>query len=213
MVVKIITLSCFLLLFYFLAVELLAARKWKRLVKYPQNYGCTDEEYQEIYERDRKIAKENKWFQIDWIHPTRDLRRARKLGFIGVPVHFQFGLADEMWSHTSPYYRGKILGIEGFDEGWKDKYGTPRFETNPHIYITLFGTFGINIIWSFYYDFNTPREERYDSDQYWEQALWCLYYCGGDLGKGRETWPWTTNENGVDVSTWDEKYIRKKHKK
>ena len=59
----------------------------------------------------------------------------------------------------------------------------------------------------------TSWDDMYDDDQYWEQALWCIYYCNGDLDKGRETWPWRTDKNGVDVSTWDEKYIRKKYRK
>lgn len=204
MVVKLLILCCFVVIFYFLAAELLAARKWKRLVKYPQKYGFTDDEYEDIVKRDKDIAKGNKWFQIDWMRPTKDLRKIRKLGFIRMPVHIHFGIADELWEHTSPYYRGKVLGIEGFDENWKDKDRVPRFETSPHIYITLFGTFGINIIWSFYYN-----EEQYDNDQYWEQALWCLYYCDGDIDKGRETWPWSCD----GVSTWDEKYIRKNKRK
>jgi hypothetical protein len=200
---------CFLILFYFLVVELIAARKWKYLTRTLGHYGFDDEYIQNIINRDHRIAKENKWFQIDWLHPTNDLRKIRKLGFIRMPVHIQFGMADEMWEHTSPYYRGKILGIEGFDENWKDKDRTPRFETSPHIYITIFNTFAINIVWSFYYNFGTPREERYDNDQYWEQALWCLYYCDGDIEKGRETWPWSCD----GVSTWDEKYLRKKYRR
>lgn len=209
MVVKFIILCCFVVLFYFLAVELLAARKWKYLTRIFGMSDYNDEDLEKIISRDSRIAKENKWFQIDWIHPTKDLRKIRKLGFIRMPVHIQFGIADEMWEHTSPYYRGRILGIEGFDENWKDKDRVPRFETSPHIYITLFGTFGINIVWSFYYNFGTPKEERYDNDQYWEQALWCLYYCNGDIDKGRETWPWSCD----GVSTWDEKYLKKKYRK
>jgi len=213
MVVKIVFILCYLVLSYFLAVELLAARKWKRLVKYLGEYGFTDEQYEEIDERDRQIAKENKWIQIDWLRPAHDLKKIRKLGFIRMPVQIQFGLADELWEHTSPYYRGRILGIEGFDENWKDKMGDPRFETSPHIYITLFGTFGINLIWRFRNKPGTTWEDMYDDDQYWEQALWCIYYCDGDLKKGRRTWPWTTSKNGVDVSTWDDKYIRKSIRK
>lgn len=213
MVVKIVFILCYLVLSYFLAVELLAARKWERLVKYRGEYGFSDDEYEEIDKRDRRIAKENKWIQFDWLYPTNDLKKIRKLGFIRLPIRFQFGLADELWEHTSPYYRGRLLGIEGFDENWKDKDRTPRFETSPHIYITLFGTFGINLIWRFRNKPGTSWDDRYDDDQYWEQALWCIYYCNGDLDKGRETWPWRTDKNGVDVSTWDEKYIRKKYRK
>ena len=210
MVVKIVFILCYLALFYFLAVELLAARKWKRLVKYRGEYGFSDDEYEEIDKRDRQIAKENKWIQIDWLRPTHDLKKIRKLGFIRMPLQIQFGLADELWEHTSPYYRGRLLGIEGFDENWKDKDRTPRFENPPHIYITLFGTFGINLIWRFRNKPGTAWDDMYDDDQYWEQALWCIYYCNGDLDKGRETWQWRTDKNGVDVSTWDERYIRKK---
>ena len=210
MAVRILIIFCVLFLVYFLVVELLAARKWKRLVKYAGKWGFSDENYEKIVKRDRDIAKKNKLFQFDWFHPTRDMRKVRKLGFIRIPVHIHAGLAEELWQHTSPFYRGRILGIEAFDEGWKDKYNTPRFETNPHIYITLFGVFGINIIWGFKYDINAPDEERYDVDKYWEQALWCLYYCDGDLEKARETWPWRDMK---EESTWDEKYVRNKFRK
>ena len=140
MAVKVLIIVCFLMLLYFLAAELLAARKWKRLVKYAGKYGFSDEKYEEIVKRDTEIAKKNKLFQFDWLHPTKDMRRARKIGFIRVPARIQFGLVDE----------------------------------------------------------------------YWEQALWCLYYCDGSLEKGRETWPW----RGMDEkSTWDEKYVRNKFRK
>ena len=210
MAVRILIIFCVLFLVYFLVVELLAARKWKRLVKYAGKWGFSDENYEKIVKRDRDIAKKNKLFQFDWLHPTRDMRKVRKLGFIRIPVHIHAGLVEELWQHTSPFYRGRILGIEAFDEGWKDKYNTPRFETNPHIYITLFGVFGINIIWGFKYDINAPDEERYDADRYWEQALWCLYYCEKKKKKARETWPWRDMK---EESTWDEKYVRNKFRK
>ena len=207
MVVKILFIICFFILLYFLLVELNTTRRWKRLVKYPQEYGMTDEEFRRIEERDRKIRRNNKLFEWTWYNPTSDIRRAKRAGFIGVPAHLQVGFADELWSHTSPYYRGRILSVEAFGVGWKDKYDTPRFESNPHIYITLFNIIGINIIWGFNYDYNAPAELRYDSDHYWEQVLWCLYYCDGDLNKARSSWPW----RGMDEkSTWNEKYVKKK---
>lgn len=199
----------FALLFCFLVGELLAARRWKKRVKYAGEYGFTDEEFEEIESRDREIKRGNKWIEWDWFNPLRDIRKARRLGFIRMPVHVRVGLYDEMYSRPSMYYLGKILTVEGFDIGWKDKRGTPRFETNPHIYIVLFQWLCINIVWSFYYEFGTPRGERYDVDQYWEQYLWCENYCNGDLEKGRETWQWESD----GVSTWDEKYIKPKYRK
>ena len=210
MVVKLLFIILFLVLFYFLVVELLAARKWKRLVKYPQEFGFTDEEYEGIVKRDREIRKQSKFIEWYWSNPVKDLRKARKLGFINMPFHVNVGIAEEMHSGPGAYYRGRLLAVEAFEEFWKDKWNTPRFEFNPHIYITLFGTFGINIVWSFYYEFGAPREERYDNDQYWEQALWCIYYCGGDLEKARNTWPW---RNEKEESTWDEKYVKQKYRK
>lgn len=203
MVVKIILLVSFFFLLDCLIDELLHARKWKRLVKYPQKYGFTSEEFEEIEKRDRDIKKKNKLFNVDWYNPTKDIRKARKVGFIRIPVHINAGLADELYCHTSPYYRAKIFGLEAFDEGWKDKYDTPRFETPPHIYITLFNTIGINIIWFFPYK---KKGDEFDDDRYWEQVLWCLYYCDGDLDKARTSWPW---RNQKEESTWSEKYVTK----
>jgi hypothetical protein len=89
------------------------------------------------------------------------------------------------------------------DVCWKDKYDTPRFEESPCFLINLFGyTFGY--IWKF-------NEE----DEYWEQALWYLYYYNTysqglldspDIKKAEENWPWVDYEN--HKSTWNNNYLR-----
>lgn len=207
MVVKLILICCYILLFYFLAVELLDTRKWKKFVKYAGKYAFSDEEFQEIMERKRQILRENELFEWFWYHPFEEMRKARKCGFLRLPIHCQIGFADELACHTSPGYRGRILGVNACGVGWKDKYETPRFESSPHIFITLFGIIGINIFWG--YRYNWHEEERWDISDYWEQALWCIYYCDGDLDKGRKTWPWSSN----GISTWDEKYVKPKYRK
>ena len=45
MVVKLIFILGYLALVHFLTDELILARKWKRLVKYPERFGFTDEEF------------------------------------------------------------------------------------------------------------------------------------------------------------------------
>ena len=60
----------------------------------------------------------------------------------------------------------KILIITS-DVGWKDKWHTPRYEEPPYIWIHLF-----KYNWIWYWEL--PNEKY--MDDYWEQALWYLYY-------------------------------------
>jgi hypothetical protein len=77
--------------------------------------------------------------------------------------------------------------------GWKDKYGSPRYEWGPFLYFYFFG-YQLCFWW------NAPDK---DNDRYYEMVLWCFKYCDGDIDKARATWGWT--EGGV--STWREGYV------
>ena len=216
MVVKLIFILGYLALVHFLTDELILARKWKRLVKYPERFGFTDEEFDEILKRDEGYLKKNKYIETEyWDKEFRnEFKMAKKLGFIRIPVNIHIGILGEDYGPGGRMIgQGRIFTAESCGVGWKTKWGTPRFEYNPYMRFTLFAKYTIYLVWSFRWNFGTPMEDRMDNDQYWEQVLWCAYYCDMDLDKGRETWGWVTDKGGVDVSTWDEKYLKRKYRK
>ena len=78
------------------------------------------------------------------------------------------------------------------DVMWKDKFGSPRFEESPYLLINLFG-YSFGYIWKFN-----------NEDEYWEQALWYLYYCDSNLEKAKKSWPW---EDMKGNSTWKNEFL------
>ena len=100
------------------------------------------------------------------------------------------------------------------DVGWKDKYDSPRYEQPPFIWIYLFG---INFIW--YWDLPDHigyNPEKDYIDDYWEQALWYLYYYNTisygrldapNIDKAKESWPWQDYE--TSESSWNNKFLIK----
>jgi hypothetical protein len=100
------------------------------------------------------------------------------------------------------------------DVGWKDKYDTPRFEYPPYIWIHIY-----KWNWVWYWDFSksfglaNPKEYI---DEYWEQALWYLYYYNTysqglldkpNIEKAKENWPWQDCE--TKKSSWNNKFLIK----
>jgi len=79
--------------------------------------------------------------------------------------------------------------------GWKDKYGSPRFEWNPALYFHLFNL-------QFCIFFIPPIN---DIDLYWEMYLWYDKYCNRFLGKAKETWGWMDYD--TKMSTWNDNYL------
>lgn len=100
----------------------------------------------------------------------------------------------------------KLLGREYYVEwgwpvavhvghlGYKDKYGTPRFEWSPSFHIFFFGL-------QLCYWWVPPVN---DLDSYWEQVLWYIHYSGKDTNKARETWGWRDADGN---STWNNNYL------
>jgi hypothetical protein len=80
--------------------------------------------------------------------------------------------------------------------GWKDKYDTPRFEWSPAFYIYFFR-------WQFCIFWVSPTGDC--TDKYYEQILWCKYYCDGDVEKAKETWPWIDGK--TKESTWNDNFL------
>jgi hypothetical protein len=80
--------------------------------------------------------------------------------------------------------------------GWKDKYDSPRFEYSPAFHIYFFS-------WQFCIFWVSPTDA--DTDNYYEQVLWCEKYCDGDIDKARASWPWIDGE--TKKSTWDDNFL------
>jgi hypothetical protein len=94
------------------------------------------------------------------------------------------------------------------DVGWKDKYNTPRLEYNPYIWIHIYK-------WNFVWYWSLPLHQNYRDDEYWEQALWYLYYNKTisqglndypDIKLAKESWPWEDIEGN---STWTDEFLVK----
>ena len=83
--------------------------------------------------------------------------------------------------------------------GWKDKFDSPRFEWSPAFYVYFFKL-------QFCVWWNAPKGcTNNDTDRYYEQILWYVYYAHRDIVKAKETWPWSDYK--TKISTWDDKYL------
>jgi len=94
------------------------------------------------------------------------------------------------WSIGSPIW------IRSYDLGWKDKYGTPRFEWSPAFHIFFFNL-------QFCYWYVAPNGNY--NDGYWEQVLWYLKYSNKDIKKAEDTWGWVNYK--TKESSWNKNYL------
>ena len=92
---------------------------------------------------------------------------------------------------------GWPIAIKKYDLGWKDKFGSPRFEWSPSFQIWFFR-------WQFCVWWVAPAK---DQDNYWEMVLWYLKYSDKDINKARDTWAW--RDYTTKQSTWDESFLIK----
>lgn len=160
------------------------------------------------------------WFDLEIrnkisINITNPFKTLKKLKGVFIPLKWKFyhGYGDNLPTDNIYLWKRhkKWLDIQIHDLMWKDKYATPRFEYNPIIAITLFG---YTIYWT---PVLPPHIDEY-MDNYWEQALWYLYYytniSQGRLDKpdiiiARKSWPWKTI-NGFDdegTSSWKDEFL------
>ena len=152
-----------------------------------------------------------KYLYIDISNPKKTMN---KLKGVFKPLKLYFRFTKDIYAPYPVLWVSKpsYVQIMFHDVGWKDKYDTPRFEYHPYIWIHIYKW---NFVW--YWDF--PKSFRLANpkehiDEYWEQALWYLYYSGTitqELGKvpnieiARKNWPWV-GMNGN--STWEDKYLK-----
>ena len=139
---------------------------------------------------------------INW--ERRKVIKGIKGLFIPLKWHFTFTRNYSPFMYNCHY--GKLLSITIRDVEWKDKYQTPRHEENPFISIGIFNKFFFN--WEYRLPF--ANHWMYDDD-YWEQALWYLYYykeynCKIPfINEAIKYWPYTDYETGK--SSWNNKYL------
>lgn len=149
------------------------------------------------------ISYFSKYISICLINPFRTYK---KLKGVFKPLRANIFFGNTYEAPLIFFNSRTSIVIESSDVLWKDKYDTPRFEEHPYIHIKLFN-YSFVIFW---------KPEYIDRvDDYWEQALWYLYYYSNisygcldapNIDKAKESWPWTDMNN---KSTWSDKYLIK----
>lgn len=144
-----------------------------------------------------------KWIYLDIRNPFKTMKKLKGV-FKPLKCKFKTNLHDD-WFPLLWCSKPSFLHILSVDVGWKDKWDTPRYEYPPAIWIHIFK---LNLIW--YWEL--PNNKYMDN--YWEQALWYLYYYHNisygrldapDIKKAKESWPWQDYDTGK--STWNDKYL------
>lgn len=139
--------------------------------------------------------------------PFKTMKKLKGV-FKPLKVYFKCG---KSWYPILWCSRPYPIHIMSGDVMWKDKYDTPRYENPPYVWIHLFG---FNLVWYW----ALSRQESMDN--YWEQALWYLYYYRNisygildvpDINKAEESWPW--QDYDTKETTWENKYLVKNETK
>ena len=146
-----------------------------------------------------------KWIYLSISNPFKTIK---KLKGVFKPLNCYFKFTKNKYVPYPVIWVSKpaYIHIMSSDVGWKDKYDTPRFEYPPYIWIHIYK-------WNFvfYWDLH---DEKY-IDEYWEQALWYLYYTNTisqglinkpNIEKAKESWPWLDRHGN---STWNDKFLIK----
>lgn len=134
--------------------------------------------------------------KIFYINLENPFKTMSKLKGVFKPLKCQFSYGrmvfPEMW-----VCKPSLIQLVTRDVMWKNKFSSPRHEDSPYIWIHLFG---YNFLWYW----KLPKKmKEYDMD-YWEQALWYLYFADSNIEKAKKTWPWADLSNN---STWNENFL------
>ena len=139
---------------------------------------------------------------------SNPFKTMKKLKGIFKPLKCYFKWSTNNWYPMIWCSKPAYVHIMSVDVGWKDKYDSPRYEYSPAIWIHIFK---FNLIW--YWDL--PLHEHKYINDYWEQALWYLYYTNTisqglldkpNIKKAKESWPWQDMHGN---STWNNKFLIK----
>jgi hypothetical protein len=153
-----------------------------------------------------------KWIYLSISNPKKTINKLKGI-FKPLKCYFKFDV--NKWTPYPVLWVSKpaYIHIMFHDVTWKDKFDTPRYEVPPYIWIHLFK-------WNFLWYWNLPDTIEYNLksdyiDDYWEQALWYLYYYNTysqglldepNIEKARESWPWQDTHNN---SSWNNKFLMK----
>lgn len=142
------------------------------------------------------IYFKNKLFCFNLSNPFKTIRKLKGV-FKPLKCKFWFGKRCNVPLFYYGVHTGLLFDLTIRDVSWKDKYDTPRLEECPFIAITLFNKY--SFVWRWLTD------DKFQDD-YWEQALWYLYYCEPlNIEKAKESWPWEDYE--TKQSSWNDKYL------
>ena len=144
------------------------------------------------------------WIYISIVNPLKTMRKLKGV-FIPLKLFYRFGWG--IWNYSPAFWCSKpaFIHIISTDVMWKDKYSTPRFENIPYIWIHIWK---FNFIW--WWSLKNP--ELSDLDDYWEQALWYLFYYNEykmnkpDILAASNYWPWEDYKE--HKSSWKNKFLR-----
>jgi len=161
------------------------------------------------------------WFYLNWkkylyIDISNPKRTMNELKGVFKPLKLYFKFVKDEYAPYPILWVSKpaFVQIMFHDVGWKDKYDTPRFEYHPYIWIHIYK-------WNFVWYWDLPDTIGYNPktdhiDDYWEQALWYLYYTNtisqvllgkSNIEMAKESWPWQDYE--TKKSTWNNKFLMK----
>ena len=148
-----------------------------------------------------------KWIYLSISNPKKTMN---KLKGVFKPLNCYFKFSVNKWAPYPVLWVSKpaYIHIMSKDVGWKDKYDTPRFECSPYIWIHIFK-------WDLIWCWSLPLHQKHREDEYWEQALWYLYYYNTysqglldkpNIEKAKENWPWQDSKGN---SSWNDNYLVK----
>lgn len=120
----------------------------------------------------------NKWYKnliaVSIENPFKTWWKARK--YFKIPkTTIKFYNNKYHFPYASKHWQGKILDISVHDIYWKDKWGSPRHERSPLIYLCLFSRFSLWIYPTITY-YNEFGEKENGDMYYWEYLLNYLFY-------------------------------------
>lgn len=145
-----------------------------------------------------------KWIYISLENPFKTMKQLKG---VFKPLKRYFKWSFDEWNYYPVLWcsRPSKIQIMTHDVMWKDKYDTPRYEVPPYIWIHIYK---LNFVWFWNLSPNFYLENPNNSvDDYWEQALWYLFYADKSIEKAKETWPIIWSE--TELSTWTDKYLSK----
>lgn len=155
------------------------------------------------------------WIYLDWgkylyIDISNPKKTMNKLKGIFKPLKRYFRSEQGLYAPYPVLWVSEphFIQIMFHDVGWKDKYDTPRFEYPPYIWIHIYK-------WNWVWYWSLPLHQVDKDDEYWEQALWYLYYTNTisqglinkpDIQKAKESWPWQDMRGN---SNWTDEFLVK----